>query len=153
MLASADLELLVDHRAVDALDLALSGEGHVDEVEAGLEAAGDDHAAAAGRTHGTQQEHVLDLLLGLLLPVIPACRHHSHTADLFSYAIMKLRKCYENTNTLIVRCKHIIDLLIHCPWNDHDIHLGFRLLLHDYYAVIRMSLSLGLQGACTDQKP
>ena len=65
------LEFLVDHASVDTLDLALCREGHVDEVEAWLETSRDDHTPTARRSHGTQQEHVLDVLDHLLLSVIP----------------------------------------------------------------------------------
>ncbi|RUS76207.1 hypothetical protein EGW08_016014, partial [Elysia chlorotica] len=66
------LQLLVDHAAKDSLDLRLlMWERHVDEVEPALQAPRDDHPATPRGSHGRHEQHVLDVLDGLALAVIP----------------------------------------------------------------------------------
>lgn len=65
------LELLVDHGAEYPDDLGLRGEGHVDDIKSTLQPWGDDGPSTPRRAHGSHQEHVSNVLDGLLRSIIP----------------------------------------------------------------------------------
>lgn len=54
------LQLLVDHRAENPLQIRLRRERHVDQVEARLQTPGNHHPTTAGGTHSAQEEHAGD---------------------------------------------------------------------------------------------
>uniref|UniRef100_A0A1I8HG46 Transmembrane protein n=1 Tax=Macrostomum lignano TaxID=282301 RepID=A0A1I8HG46_9PLAT len=65
------LQLLADHAAKNALQVALARESHVDLVELALQPARDHSSSTAWRSHRAQQEHALHVLHCLPLSVVP----------------------------------------------------------------------------------
>jgi len=64
-------QLLVYHRSKDSVDLGLARERHIDKVKARLQSLADHGTTPTWGTHGSHQEHVLNVLGCLLLSVIP----------------------------------------------------------------------------------
>lgn len=74
-------QMLGEHGVENSSYRRFIGEGHVDDVESAQEPFGNDVPAAAGWSHGRQDQHVLDVFSGLLLSVVPEAVVHPLTQE------------------------------------------------------------------------